>query len=76
MGKTTALFQIAEALLNRSNASPIIVSLGDWSTEDVTLLESILKRHLGANDSRFRPSTGVEFRSSVVRTDLRFVREI
>ena len=45
MGKTTALFQIAEALLNRSNASPIIVSLGDWSTEDVTLLESILKRH-------------------------------
>jgi hypothetical protein len=45
MGKTTTLFQIAEAMLSNGNASPIIVPLGDWSTDDMTLIESILKRH-------------------------------
>jgi hypothetical protein len=44
MGKTTTLFQIAEAVLAHGNASPIVVPLGDWSTEAVSLLESILKR--------------------------------
>ena len=44
MGKTTTLFQIAEAVLANGNASPIVVPLGDWSTEAVLLLESILKR--------------------------------
>lgn len=44
MGKTTTLFQIAEAVMANGNASPIVVSLGDWSTEAVSLLESILKR--------------------------------
>lgn len=44
MGKTTTLFQIAEALLANCNASPIVVPLGDWSTDDSSLLESILKR--------------------------------
>ena len=44
MGKTTTLFQIAEAVLANGNASPIVVPLGDWSTEAVSLLESILKR--------------------------------
>lgn len=44
MGKTTALFQIAEAVLANGNASPIIVPLGDWSTDGVALLESVLKR--------------------------------
>lgn len=44
MGKTTTLFQIAEAVLANGNASPIIVPLGDWSTEGTTLLESVLKR--------------------------------
>ena len=45
MGKTTALFQIAEAMLAKGNALPIIVPLGDWSTDTTTLLESVLKRH-------------------------------
>jgi hypothetical protein len=45
MGKTTTLFQVAEALLVKGNASPIIVPLGNWCTDGATLLESILKRH-------------------------------
>ncbi|UVT17619.1 MAG: hypothetical protein H8K04_08845 [Nitrospira sp.] len=45
LGKTTTLFQIAEALLAKGNASPIVVPLGDWSTDGLTLLESILKRY-------------------------------
>lgn len=45
MGKTTTLFQIAEALLAKGNVSPINVPLGDWSTDGATLFESILKRH-------------------------------
>ena len=44
MGKTTTVFQIAEAVLGNGNASPIIVPLGDWSTEGTTLLESVLQR--------------------------------
>ena len=44
MGKTTTVFQIAEAALANGNASPIVVPLGDWSTEDSALLESVLKR--------------------------------
>lgn len=44
MGKTTTLFQIAEEMLADGNASPIVVPLGDWSTDNSSLLESILKR--------------------------------
>ena len=44
MGKTTTLFQIAEALLANGNASPIVVPLGDWSADGGALLESVLKR--------------------------------
>jgi len=44
MGKTTTLFQIAEATLANGNASPIIVPLGDWSTDGSALLEFILRR--------------------------------
>ncbi len=44
MGKTTTLFQIAEAVLENGNASPIVVPLGDWSTDEASLLESVLKR--------------------------------
>lgn len=44
MGKTTTLFQIAEAVLAKGNASPIIVPLGDWSTDGAALLESVVKR--------------------------------
>ncbi|NOT22816.1 MAG: hypothetical protein HOP22_08820 [Nitrospiraceae bacterium] len=44
MGKTTTLFQIAEAVLAIGNASPIVIPLGDWSTDGTALLESVLKR--------------------------------
>lgn len=44
MGKTTTLFQIAEAVLANDSASPIVVPLGDWSTEGAALVDSILKR--------------------------------
>ena len=44
MGKTTTLFQIAEAVLAMGNGSPIVVPLGDWSTDGASLLESVLKR--------------------------------
>lgn len=44
MGKTTTLFQIAEAVLANGNGSPIVVQLGDWSTDGAALLESVLKR--------------------------------
>jgi len=44
MGKTTTLFQIAEAVLANSNAAPIVIPLGDWSTDGAALLESVLKR--------------------------------
>ena len=44
MGKTTTLFQIAEAVLANGNAAPIVIPLGDWSTDGAALLESVLKR--------------------------------
>ncbi len=44
MGKTTTLFQIAEGLLASGNGTPLVVPLGDWATEGVTMLDSILKR--------------------------------
>ena len=44
MGKTTALFQIADAMLERECGVPIIVPLGDWSAERASLLESVLRR--------------------------------
>ena len=44
MGKTTTLFQIAEAMLADGSGTPFIVPLGDWATEVATVLGSILKR--------------------------------
>ncbi|MHB1350329.1 MAG: NACHT domain-containing protein [Desulfobulbaceae bacterium] len=44
MGKTTTLFQIAEAMLANCSGSPIVVPLGDWSTDGSALLEFVLKR--------------------------------
>ncbi len=43
-GKSTTLFQIAEAVLANGNGSPIVVPLADWSTDGGALLESVLKR--------------------------------
>lgn len=44
MGKTTTLFQIAESVLASGNGTPFVVPLGDWATEGVAVLDSILKR--------------------------------
>ncbi|MBF6638757.1 hypothetical protein QTO19_00230 [Serratia marcescens] len=44
MGKTTTLFQIAESMLATNLGTPLVVSLGDWATENTTILDSILKR--------------------------------
>ncbi|MGZ8913894.1 MAG: NACHT domain-containing protein [Methylobacter sp.] len=44
MGKTATVFQIAEAVLANGHSSPIVVPLGDWSADGVSLLESVLKR--------------------------------
>jgi len=44
MGKTTTLFQVAEAVLANSNSSPIVVPLGDWSSDGAGMVESVLKR--------------------------------
>lgn len=43
MGKTTTVFQIAEALC-ASGRSPIVIPLADWSTESSPLMQSVLKR--------------------------------
>lgn len=43
-GKTTTVFQIAEAVLAHGKASPLVVPLGDWSTDTATILESVLRR--------------------------------
>ncbi len=43
MGKTTTVFQIAEAL-SVGGGSPIVVLLADWATEGASLLDSVLKR--------------------------------
>ncbi|WP_293211536.1 hypothetical protein [Parvibaculum sp.] len=44
MGKTTTLFQIASGVLERGNGIPIVVPLGDWATENRSILESLLRR--------------------------------
>ena len=44
MGKTTTLFQVAKAVLESGNASPIVILLSEWSVDRTPLLEFILKR--------------------------------
>ncbi len=44
MGKTTALFQIADGLLASSSGTPFVVPLGDWATGGASILDSILRR--------------------------------
>lgn len=60
MGKTTTVFQIAQAALTNGNASPIVVPLGDWSTDGASLLESVLKRPAfrGISEDDLRASAG------------------
>lgn len=56
MGKTTTLFQIADALLDTGNGTPLIVPLGDWAPEGDALLASILSRPAfnGISEQDFR----------------------
>jgi len=56
MGKTTTLFQIAEAVLANGSGTPLVVQLGDWATERSALLGSILKRPAfrGVSEDDFR----------------------
>ena len=44
MGKSTTLFQIAEAALEANTGSPIVVPLGSWSANQDTLLGAVLRR--------------------------------
>lgn len=56
MGKTTTIFQIAEAVLANGRGAPIIVPLSDWATEGATLLSSVFSRPAfkGVSESDFR----------------------
>ena len=44
MGKTTTLLQIASGMLAGNTGIPIVVPLGDWATENRSVLESLLRR--------------------------------
>ena len=61
MGKTTTLLQIADAVLETSNATPIVVPLGNWSEAGGSLLEAILRR------SAFRAISEDDFRSAAAK---------
>lgn len=61
MGKTTTLFQIAEGVLANGRGMPLVVPLGDWATEDATILDSILKR------PAFREISDDDFRKAAVQ---------
>jgi len=56
MGKTTTVFQVAESVLETGNGTPLIVLLGEWTTDSDGLLLSILKRPAfsGVSESDFR----------------------
>lgn len=65
MGKTTTLFQIAEGvLLANGKGMPLVVPLGDWATEDETILGSILKR------PAFRGITEDDFRAAAAQSGI------
>ena len=42
-GKTSALFQLAEASVSAASGTPLVVSLSDWSTGGLRLIEAILR---------------------------------
>lgn len=63
-GKTTTVFQIAEALLAQGKALPIVIPLGDWSTDTATLLESVLRR------PAFRGFSEDELRAAAAKSEV------
>ncbi len=44
MGKTTTVFQVADGILSQNAGIPLVVPLSDWATDNVSILDSILKR--------------------------------
>ncbi|MDX6008408.1 NACHT domain-containing protein [Cupriavidus necator] len=60
MGKTSTLFQVAESMLADATGTPVFVSLGDWATEDLDFLSSILRRPAfhGISEADFREVAG------------------
>lgn len=56
MGKTTTVFQLAEAALEHGHVVPIIIPLGDWSARHTSLLDAILNRasFLEISEQEFR----------------------
>ena len=56
MGKTTTLFQIADGILANGSGTPVVMPLGDWATEGMTVLASILARPAfkGISEEDFR----------------------
>ena len=61
MGKSTMLFQIAEAALESNTGLPIVVPLGSWSANHDTLLGAVLRR------PAFHAFSDREFRSVAAR---------
>jgi hypothetical protein len=58
MGKTTTLLQVAHAILESNSGIPIVVPLGEWATENMSILDSIMGR------SSFRSISQNDFRSA------------
>ena len=64
MGKTTTVFQIADGILATESSVPVVVPLGDWATDNVPILESILKR------TAFRDISDQEFRVAAAKSGM------
>lgn len=62
MGKTTTLFQLAEAMIDQSAGIPLVVPLGDWATDAASIADSILARDAFRNvdDVTFRQAAATE----------------
>ena len=58
MGKTTTLFQIADGVLASDSGIPVFIPLGDWATENIAILDSLLKR------PAFRDLSEADFRAT------------
>ena len=63
-GKTTTVFQIAEAALAHGKASPIVIPLGDWSADTATILDSVLRR------PAFRGFSEDQFRAAAAKSEV------
>jgi hypothetical protein len=64
MGKTTTIFQLAEAVMACEGGIPIVLLLNDWATEGLTVLASILRR------PAFHAFSEADFRSAAAESGL------